>query len=113
MTTSTNDQPIHVDAAALAELVRTSTVPVLVDFYADWCAPCRMMAPVLDRFARNHAGDVVVAKLNTDEAPQAALQHRVRGIPTLVLFLGGAEVDRVVGAAPEAYLENMLATAAD
>lgn len=113
MTTVRNDLPVHVDADALTELVRTSAVPVLVDFYADWCAPCRMMAPVLDRFAKAHAGDVVVAKLNTDQDPQAALEHGVRGIPTLVLFLGGAEVDRVVGAAPEAYLNNMLATAAD
>ena len=105
--------PLHVDAAALSELVRTSTVPVLVDFHADWCAPCRMMAPVLDTFAREHAGEVVVAKLDTDRNPEAAMEHGIRGIPTLVLFLGGAEVDRQVGAVPAAYLENMLATAAD
>ncbi len=102
--------PIHVDAAALAELVRTAEVPVLVDFYADWCGPCKIMAPVLDQFARKHVGEVIVAKLDTDDNPDAAAAHGIRGIPTLVLFKEGAEVDRQVGAVPGAYLENMLAT---
>lgn len=107
---SNSNGPIHVDAAALAELVRTAEVPVLVDFYADWCGPCKMMAPVLDQFARKHAGEVIVAKLDTDHNPDAAAVHGIRGIPTLVLFKEGAEVDRQVGAVPGAYLENMLAT---
>lgn len=105
-------RPIVVDAAALAELIRTSTLPVLVDFHADWCGPCRYMAPVLDRFASEHAGEVVVAKLDTDRNQEAALDYGIRGIPTLLLFLNGAEVDRQVGAVPAPYLENMLATAA-
>ena len=107
---SKSEGPVVVNAATLSELVRTSTVPVLVDFYADWCAPCKYMAPVLERFARKHVGEVVVAKLNTDHNPVAADQHGIRGIPTLVLFKDGEEVDRQVGAVPEPYLDNMLAT---
>lgn len=106
------DRPVAVDSTALDELVRTSSLPVLVDFYADWCAPCRMMAPILESFAREHAGQVVVAKLDTDASPQAAIRLGIRGIPTLVLFRDGAEVDRQVGVASPAYLANMLATSA-
>lgn len=107
---SKSEGPLVVNALTLSELVRTSTVPVLVDFYADWCAPCKYMAPVLEKFARKHVGEVVVAKLNTDHNPAAADQHGIRGIPTLVLFNHGEEVDRQVGAVPEPYLDNMLAT---
>jgi thioredoxin 1 len=106
------DRPIVVDAVALAELVRTSALPVLVDFHAEWCGPCRFMAPVLERFAHDHAGEVVVAKLDTDHNEEAAHRYGIRGIPTLLLFLNGEEVDRQVGAVPAPYLENMLATAA-
>jgi len=106
------DRPIVVDAVALAELVRTSALPVLVDFHAEWCGPCRFMAPVLERFAHDHAGEVVVAKLDTDQNEEAAHRYAIRGIPTLLLFLNGEEVDRQVGAVPAPYLENMLATAA-
>ena len=107
-----SDSPVAVDAAALAELVRTSPLPVLVDFYADWCGPCKFMTPVLEKFAHEHAGEVVVAKLDTDHDPDAAAEYGIRGIPTLILFLNGEEVDRQVGAVPAAYLDNMLETAA-
>lgn len=104
-------QPVHVDDEALAELLDSSEVPVLVDFYADWCGPCRYMAPILDRFAHENAGKVVVAKVNTDRNARHATHLRIRGIPTMVLFVSGKEVDRQVGAVPAEYLENMLATA--
>ena len=107
---SKSQGPVAVNVATLSELVRTSDVPVLVDFYADWCAPCKYMAPVLERFVHKHVGEVVVAKLNTDQNPVAAEEHGIRGIPTLVLFNHGEEVDRQVGAVPEPYLDNMLAT---
>lgn len=107
-----SNRPVTVDAAALFELVRTSALPVLADFHADWCGPCRFMAPVLEQFAHQHAGEVVVAKLDTDRNPEAAEQYGIRGIPTMILFLNGEEVDRQVGAVPAAYLDNMLATAA-
>ena len=111
MLNTTPTEPVHVDDEALVDLIERSEVPVLVDFYADWCAPCRFMAPVLDRFARENAGKVVVAKVDTEASPDQAMRLGIRGIPTLVLFVAGREVDRQVGAAPAEYLENMLATA--
>ena len=78
---SKSEGPVVVNAATLSELVRTSNVPVLVDFYADWCAPCKYMAPVLERFARKHVGEVVVAKLNTDHNPVAADEHGISSPP--------------------------------
>ena len=112
MITERFDHPVHVDDAALTELVRTSTVPVLVDFYADWCGPCRLMAPVLDQIARQHAGEVVVAKLDTDRNPATAERFGIRGIPTMILFRNGREFRRQVGAVPAAAVERMLAAAA-
>ncbi|MHB1074209.1 MAG: thioredoxin [Gemmatimonadaceae bacterium] len=111
MTAVQPDRPTHVDSQQLDELVRSSAVPVLADFYADWCAPCRMMTPVLDSFAREHAGKVLVVKVDTDASPQAAIRLGIRSIPTLVLFRDGREVDRQVGVASPAYLANMLETA--
>lgn len=92
------DRPQPVSAEALDRIVAETDVPVLIDFYADWCGPCRIMAPVLDHFARDKAGEVVVGKLNTDHDPDAAVRFGVRGIPTLVLFSQGQEVARQVGA---------------
>ena len=105
-----HDHPVNVDAAGLDELVRTSDVPVLVDFYADWCAPCRFMAPILDVFARDHAGEAIVAKLDTDRNPAVAQRYGIRGIPTLLVFKNGQEVERQVGAVPAEYLDNLFAT---
>ncbi|HSQ28559.1 MAG TPA: thioredoxin [Gemmatimonadaceae bacterium] len=105
-----HDHPLKVDAATLEELIRTSELPVLVDFYADWCMPCRLMAPILDEFARDHAGEAIVLKLDTDRNPGVAEQYGIRGIPTLLIFKDGEEVERQVGAVPGAYLDNLLAT---
>jgi len=87
----------------------TSSVPVLVDLWAPWCAPCRQVAPVLEEMARRHAGRLKVVKLNVDEAPQASAGLGVQSIPTLVLVRDGREADRVVGALPAAQLERWLA----
>jgi thioredoxin 2 len=81
-----------------SELVSKSTLPVLVDFWAPWCGPCRVVAPEMEKLARERAGALVIAKVNTDDLPQVANQFGIRGIPTFILFKGGQEVGRASGA---------------
>ncbi len=83
-------------------------MPVLIDFYADWCGPCRVMGPVLDQFARDRAGEVLVGKLDTDRDSDAAMRFGIRGIPTLIVFSGGREVARQVGVVLRSGLEALL-----
>jgi thioredoxin 2 len=105
------DRPIKVEQEDFGKTVLESSVPVLVDFYADWCAPCKMVAPLVDEFARDHVGRLLVAKVDTDRAPDLSVQYRIRGIPTLILFRDGAEAERSVGFEPE-KLKAMVAGAA-
>ena len=86
-----------------------SSVPVLVDFWAPWCGPCRMVSPLVERLGREHAGRLKVVKLNVDEAPAISERYQVRGIPLLVLFRDRSEVDRLVGAVPHPQLREWLA----
>ncbi|NOZ58694.1 MAG: thioredoxin [Euryarchaeota archaeon] len=95
--------PLHVNEATLEEVVQRYPL-VLVDFYADWCQPCRMLAPVIDELAAELRGKVVFAKLNVDLNPGAAMRYQALSIPTLVLFKEGRAVDRVVGALPKQAL---------
>ena len=105
------DRPVRLDDETFARTIAESRVPVLVDFYADWCGPCKMMAPFVDELAGRHQGDTLVAKLDTDRSPRTAESFGIRGIPTVIVFRDGREVTRVSGAMPLQGLEALLARA--
>ena len=88
--------------------VLKSEVPVLVDFWAEWCGPCRMMAPTIDAIADEFAGKAKIGKLNVDDNPATAFRFQVRGIPTLLLFKGGAVAEQIVGVAGKDKVANIL-----
>lgn len=98
----------HVTAETFVEEVVKSSVPVLVDFYADWCGPCRMIAPVLEVLAREYSGRVKILKVNVDEEPELAGHFRVQSIPTLVAFSDGMLIDTLVGIGSPGQLKQVL-----
>ena len=95
------------DASFQTDVLGSDT-PVLVDFWAEWCGPCRMIAPALEEISAELGGKVVVAKLNIDENPDAPAKYGVRGIPTMILFKNGAPAATKVGAAPKSHLQSWL-----
>lgn len=105
-----SDLPWIVDAgdADFAEVVDQSSLPVLLDLWAPWCGPCRMVSPALERLAHRYAGRVKLVKVNVDEAPQVSQRFQVQSIPTLVVLERGQVVDRQIGAAPEQALVQWL-----
>ena len=108
--------PVHVSDEEFEQTVLKAEKPVLVDFWAPWCGPCKMIAPAVEELAKEYDGKAMVAKVNTDEHPLWASRFGIMGIPTLIVFHGGKEVDRVVGAVRKEVLkgklEKVLTTAA-
>ncbi len=102
------DEPIHVTDAAFDKAVLQANVPVIVDFWAPWCGPCKMIAPILEKIAKENAGKVIVAKVNTDENPEWASKFGVQGIPTMLFVSGGKIVHRQIGAIPEPMLRTIV-----
>ena len=102
------DHPVLLDDESFDRVIAETEVPVLVDFYADWCGPCKMMAPAVATLAKETVGRALVAKLDTDKAQRSASRFQIRGIPTSIVFVGGKEVKRQTGAVPLATLRSML-----
>jgi thioredoxin 1 len=99
---------LHVGDKNFADEVLNASLPVLVDFWATWCGPCRTIGPVVEELAKEFSGKAKVVKLNVDENPATPAQYGVRGIPTLILFKGGKVQDQIVGAVPKARLVAMI-----
>ena len=102
------NEPIHVTDAAFEKTVLQSTLPVIVDFWAPLCGPCRMVGPILDKIASEYAGKLVVAKVNTDEDSQNAMKYNVQGIPTMLFVSNGKIVHKQVGALPEPNIRMII-----
>jgi len=105
------DRPYPLTDETFARTIAESDVPVLVDFYADWCGPCKMMAPFVDEIARERQGKVLVAKLDTDRSQTTSMLFNIRSIPTTIVFKAGKEAARQTGAVPKKGLEALLANA--
>ena len=102
-------RPVTITDASWKREVEDSPIPVLVDFWAPWCGPCRAVAPMLEALAGERAGKLKIAKLNVDENPRSAARFQVQAIPTMIVFRGPLEVDQIRGALPKAALEGRLA----
>ena len=106
------DAPIALTDATFDRVVGATAVPVVIDFFAEWCGPCKQMAPVFAELARRQRGQSLIAKVDTDRSPGVAARFAIRGIPTIVVMRDGREVARQVGAVPMGALENLVRNAA-
>ena len=106
-----SDKVLALSDANFDREVLQSDIPVLVDFWATWCSPCKAIAPLIDAMADEYAGKVKVGKVNVDDNPATPGKYGVRGIPTLVLFKGGVVIDQIVGAIPKSQLDALIAKA--
>ena len=102
------NEPVHVTDAAFEKTILQSSLPVIVDFWAPWCGPCRLVAPILDKLAKEYSGKMLVAKVNTDENPEYAQRYGVQGIPTMFFVANGKIIHRQVGALPEPMLREVV-----
>ncbi len=100
--------PMAVTDSDFEQEVLEAETPVLVDFWAEWCAPCKMVAPVIDDLAEEYDGKIKFTKVDVDVNPQTAMKYGIRSIPTLLVFKGGSPVDQVVGAVPKAVIKKSL-----
>lgn len=101
-------EPINVTDEAFEKTVLEASLPVIVDFWAPWCGPCKMVAPTLEKIAKEFAGELLVAKVNTDQYSQWAIKYGVQGIPTMLLIYNGKIINRQVGALPEPMLRDVV-----
>lgn len=101
-------KPIEVNDKTFDEVVLKASLPVLVDFWAPWCAPCRMVAPIVEDLAQEYDGHLTVAKLNTDENPHTATRYGIRSIPTLLVFKEGKPVDQIIGFRPKTEMKKKM-----
>ncbi|HKJ32881.1 MAG TPA: thioredoxin [Balneolales bacterium] len=101
-------KPIAVSDSNFEEEVLKSNTPVLVDFWAEWCGPCRMVGPIVEELAKEYEGKAKVTKLNVDDNPEVSIKYNIRSIPAMLIFKDGEVVDQVIGAVPKSHLKKQL-----
>lgn len=99
---------INLDAASLKALLKNESRPILVDFWAEWCAPCRLLAPIFEKLSEKYSDKIVFAKVNVEDCPDLAEEYGVMAVPTLILFVNGTEAERIVGLVPEKRIESLI-----